>query len=237
VFKIREDDKGNLFAATNGGLFRYNAKAKLWMKVLPTKMDAHLNVYDLDLSGPVWFLATAEGVYQSHNAGASWAPATSLGQQTFISVRANGALVAAAGYAKVYESQNDGKSWQQMQIPNINFIRSMTVDANGYVWLNSPQGVFHQVADGWAKARELPHEKVAALDFDSTTHSVVAIDHVSNSVLATADGRHWHEVFNPGVPVRSVVFTGDQVFAGTKFDGVLKAQVNESASETDVRGK
>jgi ligand-binding sensor domain-containing protein len=124
-----------------------------------------------------------------------------------------------------------------VHIPNINYISSMTIDASGYVWLNSPQGVFHQVSDGWEKARELPHEKVAALDFDSTSRSVVAIDHVSNSVLATTDGHHWHAVFNPGVPVRSVVFTGDQVFAGTKFDGVLKAEVNDRVSETDASGK
>jgi photosystem II stability/assembly factor-like uncharacterized protein len=237
VFKVREDEKGNLFAATNGGLFRYNAKAKLWMKVLPARMDSHLNVYDLDLTGPVWFLATAEGVYQSHNSGMSWVPVATLGNQAFISVHSNGTLVAAAGYSKIYESPNYGKSWEQVHIPLVNFISSMTVDASGYVWLNSPQGVFHQVQDGWEKARELPHEKVASLDFDSTSHSVVAIDHETNSVLATADGHHWHSVFNPGVPVRSVVFTGDQVFAGTKFDGVLKADMNNRSSETDASGK
>ena len=226
VFKVRQDEKGNLFAATNGGLFRYNAKAHLWMKVLPARMDQHLNVYDLDLNGQVWFLATADGVYESRNAGASWVPVESLGKQAFINVRSNGKTVAAAAYAKVYESANDGHSWEQIHIPLVSYISSMTVDGNGYVWLNSPQGIFHQVSDGWEKARELTQDKVAMLDFDASSNSVVAIDKESNSVLASADGHHWRSVFNPGVPVRSVVFTGDQVFAGTKFDGVIKADLN-----------
>jgi len=233
VFKVRQDEKGNLFAATNGGLFRYTPKSHLWMKVLPARMDSHLNVYDLDLTGQTWFLATADGVYQSRNSGMSWAPVAALGKQTFISVHSNGKTVAAAAYAKVYESSNDGKSWEQIHIPLVSYISSMTTDANGYVWLNSPQGVFHQVSDGWEKARELPQEKIANLDFDRSSNSVVAIDENSNNVLASADGHHWRSVFNPGVPVRSVVFTGDQIFAGTKFDGVVKADLGHNSRISD----
>jgi len=233
VFKVRQDDKGNLFAATNGGLFRYNPKAHLWMKVLPARMDSHLNVYDLDLNGPVWFLATADGVYESHNSGMSWIPVATLGKQPFISVHTNGKTVAAAAYSKVYESANEGKSWDQIHIPLLSYISSMTMDANGYVWLNSPQGVFHQVSDGWEKARELPQEKIATLDFDRTSNAVVAISENADSVLASADGHHWRSVFNPGVPVRSVVFTGDQIFAGTKFDGVVRADLGNTNRNSD----
>ena len=233
VFKVREDDKGNLFAATNGGLFRYTPKAHLWMKVLPARLDSHLNVYDLDLTGPVWFLATADGVYESHNGGSSWVPVPSLGKQPFISVHSHGKAVAVAAYSKVYESENDGRNWEQVQIPLVSYISSMTLDANGYVWLNSPQGVFHQAFDGWEKARELPQEKIASLDFDPSSNAVVAISEDSNAVLASADGHHWRSVFDPGVPVRSVIFTGDQVFAGTKFDGVVKADLAHSSRIND----
>lgn len=237
VFKVRQDAKGNLFAATNGGLFRYNPKVRMWMKILPARMDSHLNVYDLDLSGPVWFLATANGVYESHNAGTSWVPVASLGNQTFISVHNSGKTVAAAAYTKVYESTNDGKSWEQIHAPLVSYISSMTLDGNGYVWLNSPQGVFHQVSDGWEKAHSLDQDKITALDFDSTSNSVVAINSKSNTVLASADGQHWRSVFNPGVPVRSVVFTGNQIFAGTKFDGVMKADLGRgSRVDTEVGG-
>ena len=238
VFKVREDDKGNLYAATNGGLFRYNAKGRLWMKVLPARMDAHLRVTDLDLSGPVWFLATADGLYESKNAGSSWAPVAALGKQSFINVRSNGKVVAAAAYSKIYESSNNGRSWDQIHIPLVSYVSSMTLDGNAYVWMNSPQGVYHQVSDGWEKARELPQDKIATLDFDVTSNSVVAINRESNAVMASNDGHRWHSVFNPGVPVRSVVFTGDQVFAGTKFDGVVKVDMgrNSRISGADAVG-
>lgn len=233
VFKVRQDSKGDLFAATNGGLFRYSPKSRLWMKVVPARMDSRLNVYDLDLTGSVWFLATAEGVYESRNSGTSWTPVAGLGKQPFISIHSNGKVVAAAAYAKVYESSNNGKSWEQVHIPLVSYISSMTLDGNGYVWLNSPQGVFRQMSDGWEKARGLPQDKIGTLDFDATSNSVVAVNRESNAVLASADGHHWRSVFNPGVPVRSVVFTGDQVFAGTKFDGVVKAEMAHVSRASD----
>jgi photosystem II stability/assembly factor-like uncharacterized protein len=229
VFKVSQDPKGTLYAATNGGLFRYNTKARLWMKVLPARMDSHLRVSDLDLNGPVWYLATQDGVYESKNSGTSWAAVASLGKQSFISVQSNGKVIAAAGNSKVFESTNNGHSWQQIHIPLVSYVSGMTMDANGYVWLNSPEGVYHQVSDGWEKARELPQNKIAVLDFDPTTREVVAINRDSNAVMATNDGHHWRSVFNPGVPVRSVVFTGNQVFAGTKFDGVMKVEIGHNS--------
>jgi photosystem II stability/assembly factor-like uncharacterized protein len=228
VFKVEEDPKGTLYAATNGGLFRYNSKAQMWMKVLPARMDSHLRVSDLDLNGSVWYLATGDGVYESRNSGTSWMPVAALGKQAFMSVHSNGKKVTAAAYQKVFESSNEGRSWEQVHIPLVSYVSGMTMDANGYVWLNSPEGVFHQVSDGWEKARELPQNKIAVLDFDANTKAVVAINRESNTVLATNDGHHWRSVFNAGVPIRSVVFTGNQVFAGTKFDGVMKVDMGRN---------
>jgi photosystem II stability/assembly factor-like uncharacterized protein len=229
VFKVSEDSKGTLYAATNGGLFRYNSKIQMWMKVLPARMDSHMRVSDLDLSGPVWYLATQDGVYESRNSGTSWIPVAALGKQAFTNVQSSGKKVTAAAYQKVFESSNEGRSWEQIHIPLVSYISGMTMDANGYVWLNSPEGVFHQVSDGWEKSRELPQNKIAVLDFDRTTSSVFAINKESNVVMATNDGHHWRSVFNPGVPVRSVVFTGNQVFAGTTFDGVMKIDMGRNS--------
>ena len=236
VFQVRQDDQGNLFAATNGGLFKYSEKSKLWMKVLPARMDTHMRVSDLELTGTAWFLATADGVFTSKNHGASWQPVGILGKQSFISVQTNGGVTAAASNSKVYVSTNQGKSWEQIHIPLVSYVSSMTLDGSGYVWLNSPQGVFRQVSDGWEKARDLPQDKVAVLDFDRRSNSVVAITKDANKVLVSSDGHKWHSVYNAGVPVRSVAFSNDHVFAGTTFDGVvtvdLKSNQRAAAIET-----
>jgi photosystem II stability/assembly factor-like uncharacterized protein len=220
VFQVRQDDQGNLFAATNGGLFRYNQKSKLWMKIVPARMDQKLRVADVDLSGNVWYIATSEGLYSSKNRGASWTPVASAGKQPFISVHTQSSVTAAAGYSKIYVSSN-GNSWQQLHVPLVSYISGMTLDANGFVWLNSPQGVFRQVSDGWEKARELPEEKIASLDFDRKSNSVIAITKNANRVLVSHDGRKWRSVFNSGVPIRTVALSNDRVFAGTTFDGVV----------------
>ena len=231
VFQVRQDDQGNLYAATNGGLFRYSPKSKLWMKVVPAKMETKLRVSDLDLSGSVWYLATAEGLYSSKNHGTSWTPVLNVGKQSFIGVRTHGGVTAAASYSKIYVSTN-GNTWDQMHIPLVSYISAMTLDANGFVWLNSPQGVFRQVSDGWEKVRELPQDKVASLDFDQRSSSVIAITKDANRVLASNDGRKWHTVFNAGVPVRTVALTNDRVIAGTTFDGVVASELERSSRMT-----
>jgi photosystem II stability/assembly factor-like uncharacterized protein len=238
VFQVRQDPAGNLFAATNGGLFKFNEKTKLWMKVLPARMDSRMRVSDLDVSGPVWFLASGDGVFTSKTKGASWQPVATLGKQQFISVRTNGGVTAAASNSKVFVSTNEGKSWEQIHIPLVSYISAMTLDASGYVWMNSPQGVFRQLSDGWEKVRDLPQEKVAVLDFDRRSGSVVAITRDNNKVLVSNDGHKWHSVYNGGVPVRSVAFTNDRMFAGTTFDGVVTIDLNHNqrAAAADTSG-
>jgi ligand-binding sensor domain-containing protein len=190
------------------------------MKIVPARMDQKLRVADVDLSGNVWYIATSEGLYSSKNRGASWTPVASAGKQPFISVHTQSSVTAAAGYSKIYVSSN-GNSWQQLHVPLVSYISGMTLDANGFVWLNSPQGVFRQVSDGWEKARELPEEKIASLDFDRKSNSVIAITKNANRVLVSHDGRKWRSVFNSGVPIRTVALSNDRVFAGTTFDGVV----------------
>jgi ligand-binding sensor domain-containing protein len=232
VFKVRQDEQGNLFAATNGGLFRYNEKGRLWMKVLPARMDTRLRVSDLDLNGTAWFLATADGLYSSKNHGVSWQPVGMLGKQSFIAVRTNGGVTAAASNSKVFVSTNQGKTWEQIHIPLVSYVSAMTLDGNGYVWLNSPQGVFRQLSDGWEKVRDLPQDKVAVLDFDRRSGTVVAITRDANKVLVSNDGRKWRSVYSDGVPVRSVAFGNDRMFAGTAFDGVVTVDLEHNRRST-----
>jgi photosystem II stability/assembly factor-like uncharacterized protein len=227
VFQVRQDGEGNLYAATNGGLFRYSGKSKIWMKVLPARMEQKLRVSDIDIDGSTWYIATADGVYSSKNHGASWTPVAILGKQPFIAVHSHMGVTAAASYSKVFTSTN-GTQWEPMHIPLVSYISAMTQDANGYVWLNSPQGVFRQLSDGWEKARDLPQDKVAALEFDNRTNSVIAILKDANRVLVTNDGRKWHSVYNGGVPVRTVAMANDRMFAGTTFDGVVAVELNHN---------
>ena len=238
VFQITQDDQGNLFAATNGGLFRYSPKSNLWMKVLPAHMATRLRVYNMDLNGPTWYLATAEGIYSSTNHGTTWTPNASVGKQPIISVHTSNGVTAAATYGKVYVSKNKG-SFEPIHIPLVSYISSMTLDGNGMVWLNSPQGVYRQMTDGWEKARELPQDKVAGLDFDPRSGSMVAITKESNTVMVSHDGRKWQSVYREGVPVRSVAFANDKMFAGTVFDGVVPVQLEQgkhSSSMAEVGG-
>src|SRR6185369_12221136 len=132
VFQVRQDGQGTLYAATNGGLFRYSSKSKIWMKVLPARMEQKLRVSDIDMNGNTWYIATADGLFSSKNKGTSWTPVASLGKQPFIAVHSHMGVTAAATYGKVFTSTN-GTTWQPMHIPLVSYISAMTQDANGFV--------------------------------------------------------------------------------------------------------
>ena len=133
------------------------------MKVLPARMDTHMRVSDLDLLVRRGSWRPGKACTAAKITAPLGSRSRVLGKQSFISVRTNGGVTAAASNSKVYVSTNEGKSWEQIHIPLVSYISSMTLDGKGYVWLNSPQGVFRQVSDGWEKARELPQDKVAVL--------------------------------------------------------------------------
>ncbi len=119
VFSLAQTDDGTIFAGTNHGLFRWNGHewepdgkivnvkektvyvVRHGKKVKKTVAEdskasaIDTQVSDLSLNGPVWFVATADGVYRSATQGATWTGPV-LPETYYRFVDAHGAVVFAA---------------------------------------------------------------------------------------------------------------------------------------------
>ncbi|HXZ79107.1 MAG TPA: YCF48-related protein [Terriglobales bacterium] len=224
VFVVRQDSKGNLFAATNGGLFHFSEKSHIWMKV--PLVHGNLHVPDVSLEGNHWFAATSLGLFRSQNSGATWMLQTGVPHEDFIAVHRSGERIAAITHTKLFVSEDNGTKWQQARIPLVAFVSGMTMDAKGAIWLNSPQGVYRQEAGhDWALVPSTPDGKIASLVFDSHANSVLAITNTAHAVYASADGTKWQKVQQIGLPIRTVTLSNGHLLAATSFDGVVSVNV------------
>ncbi|HMK28097.1 MAG TPA: YCF48-related protein [Terriglobales bacterium] len=226
VFVIRQDSKGNLFAATNGGLFRYSEKSHIWMKA--PVVHGNLRVSDVSVEGKHWFAATSEGLFRSQNSGATWSLQIGVPHEDFIAVHTNGQRIAAITHTKLFVSEDNGAKWQQTRIPLVAFVSGMTMENNGAIWLNSPQGVYRQQAgQDWNMVPSIADGKIISLTYDPRLSAVVAVTNSAHAVYASADGNKWQKVQQIGVPTRNVTFANGRMFAATSFDGVVTVDVKD----------
>ena len=222
VFTMGQDSKGQLFAGTNRGLFRFSDKTQIWMRVFPTRRADSFQVNSEYIEGKHWIVAGPQGIAHSHNNGVTWSTMINPSKQAFIAVKASNHAIVAATHDMLFSSTNDGVSWTRMPLPSVSYVRSIVVDGEDRVWIATPQGAFLRDSGGsWVHARlaDVP----TSLAYDERMHQVLALTK-GNDVFATSDGESWQKLVHLGIPTRTLVPSVDGIYAGTLFDGVLSLQ-------------
>ena len=222
IFTLGQDHSGTLFAGTNRGLFRYNNKNQLWMRIFPQQRSQSFQVNSQYMEGKHWVVAGPQGIAHSHNAGVTWATMRNPSKQPFIAVRAAHGSIVAATHDMLFSSTDDGGTWSRMVLPNVSYVRSIVVDNNSRIWIATPQGAFLRDGGTWVHAHDLNSEPTS-LAFDERSNQVLALTK-SNDVFATSDGERWERLVHLGIPTRTLVPSADSIYAGTLFDGVLSLQ-------------
>jgi len=227
VFTLGQDSKGQLYAGTNRGLFRYMTKSKMWVRIYPAGHDRSFQVNALAIDGSNLIAVGPSGMVFSRNGGQTFAAQPQAGNQGFMAVNANGSAMVAATHTAMLSSTDGGRRWNSVHYPSVSYIRNMMVDHSGQIWMTSPQGAFYRDPSGnWEKVQGLSDLPVA-FAFDPYGNRVLAAT-TSSGIYATQDGKHWEMVANAGVPVRTLAVKDGQVFVGTMFDGVISFPMSES---------
>ena len=223
IFTLGQDRKGQLFAGTNRGLFRFSDKTQIWMRVFPALRSQSFQVNSEYMEGKHWIVAGPQGIAHSHNNGVTWATMRNPSKQPFIAVKASQHSIVAATHDMLFSSTDDGVTWTRMPLPSVSYVRSIVVDSNDRVWIATPQGAFLSGANGtWTHAREMS-DPPTSLAFDERTRQVLALT-TGNDVFSSSDGESWQKVVHLGLPARTLVPGQDGIYAGTLFDGVLSLQ-------------
>jgi photosystem II stability/assembly factor-like uncharacterized protein len=248
VFDIAQTADGVVMAGTNAGIFRWDGTT--WQPVgkivksetktsyvvrkgKRTKVEKTVIVADgqidgritnLDVSGSTWYAATVNGIYSSADQGATWTGGPVLGQKEYRAVVSSGPMVIAAQRTALAVSQDAGKSWQPLAMPQkLNWLQSIAMAGDGSLWLGGRQGVFYSEDHGqtWTEMSTLPISDISGLGYDAGLNRVVVTSWNSSWVLAIDPANRTFKFWDTGWKVRHVRSSGGRLLAATSYNGVV----------------
>jgi photosystem II stability/assembly factor-like uncharacterized protein len=263
VFALKQAPSGMLVAGTNHGVYWLERNGSEWHSmnvvviehtskvtrkgsskaVTKTSIEKKelvsrvndLELGDLELGSGRWLAATTSGVYSSTDQGKTWKGGPILGEQDFVSVRAEGSTVVAATRSSVLFSHDSGATWKHAGLPSyVVSIRSAAIASDGQILIAAREGAFRS-GDGGATwehvVNGLPAKDITSVSFDSTHHRLLATSDASGVIFESRDGgRSWQRGPDSGFPLRRVSVIGGRFVGATPFDGVILQPENESIS-------
>ncbi|HMY74722.1 MAG TPA: YCF48-related protein, partial [Blastocatellia bacterium] len=220
-----------LFAATQGGVFRALGRDAGWQAV--NNGLANLNVSSLVLAGNRLFAGTGAGVFVSANQGQSWTAVN--GGLTNLSVAAlvlNGAQLLAGTGEGVFAFNDATQSWSR--VGTLSF--SVRVLAAGGRFIVAAGGTGIKVTeDGGGRWRDviegLPQSPTALVIRGTTAYGGISLGSFGDGIFALSAGaEQWRAVNDTltNLAINALIVNGDNLFAGTN-DGVsLSANTDQS---------
>jgi photosystem II stability/assembly factor-like uncharacterized protein len=255
IFSLAQADDGSIFAGTNNGIFRWDGSnwqqdgnvvnlsektvyvIQKGKKVKKTKTESskpvmiEAQVSDLSVNGPVWFAATANGVYRSVTQGATWTGPV-LTDPAYRFVDAHGAIVFAARREDLQLSEDSGVTWNRIALPEkLASVRALGTSPNGTLWVGGRVGAFFSDDRGhtWRQIDTLPITNIATLDYDPDLKRMVVTSSDSTLVFAmNAEDKTW-KWWDAGWKVRMVHSMGGHLVGASLYDGVVVEPVAASA--------
>lgn len=247
VFDLAQSSDGSVYAGTSHGIFHWDGstwqqdgkvvnttekvtyvrvRGKRVKKTVsesskPTTIDSQ--VTDLSVDGPVWFAATADGVYRSTTNGTTWSGPI-LSDPDYRFVDAHGPIVFAGRRSDLRLSEDSGLTWKQIPLPaKLTLVRALATDPNGTLWLGGLQGAFYSNDRGatWQQVANLPMGNINHIGFDAGLQKIILTSSDSTLVFAmNADNKSW-KWWDAGWKVRMVHSIGGRLIGASLYDGVV----------------
>lgn len=240
VFVLKQAADGDIIAGTNRGMFELRRNASTWSpinnvmeekgsKKTKTAVRSVLTakVSDIEITPKRWLAATAAGLYTSSNEGQSWNGGPVMGQKDFVSVQADGELIALATRSSVLTSTNGGAKWQDSNTlsPFVSSIRSLTITPDKEIMIASREGAFRSpnAGGGWEHMQNgLPDKNISSITYDQSSHRLLATSTETGVVFESQDnGQSWLRGPDTGYPLRRISVVHGHYVAATPFDGVV----------------
>jgi photosystem II stability/assembly factor-like uncharacterized protein len=195
-------------------------------------------VNDVEITPTTWMAATSAGLFTSSNQGKSWNGGAVMGKEDFVSVRAQGKLVAVATRSDVLVSKDNGVTWQDASLStSISSIRGVTITSDGQIMFASREGAFRSPngGAGWEHMQNgLPDKNISSISYDQNNQRLLATSTETGVVFESQDnGQSWTRGPDTGFPLRNISVVQGRMMAATPFDGIVMQPENEDHSASN----
>jgi hypothetical protein len=118
IISFAKDNSGNIFNASIGsqfgsGVYKSTDQGSTWNKVWDALTG--MNCVYVDQSGYTYvglnYTSEQSGIYKSTNGGGNWVKVFSLTENVYSIIKTNSGRILAAGYGKVFYSDDEGANW------------------------------------------------------------------------------------------------------------------------------
>ncbi len=257
VFSLAQSPDGVLLAGTSHGIFAWtgskwepqNKIVKLEEKTVTEVRKKHRikttktisvpggeidgRVSSLDLARSTWFAATSGGVYMSSDAGKTWQGGPVLDHTDYLSVNSNGPLVLAARRQSLALSEDGGKTWKPLALPEkLSSLRTVAIAPGGSLWIGGREGVSYSVDRGanWTMMSTLPISDISSVSYDADLQRLIITSANSTWVLAVNESDKSWKWWDAGWNVRGVRSVGGRLLAASLYNGVVMQPKQEESS-------
>lgn len=263
VFSLAQSSEGTLLAGTSHGIFAWqgnrwqpagrvvrteekavyvkrkgkSVKTTKSVEVPAGEIDGRVN--SLDLSQPIWYAATAKGVYASRDQGKVWVGGPVLGQADFLTVHAQGPTVLATRRTGIALSQDEGRTWNELPMPGkLTAVRTSTLAPGGSMWLGGREGVYYSTDKGanWTFLSSLPFSDISGMDYDGDLRRIVITSWSSTWVMAVNEADKSWKWWDAGWHVRGVRSNGGRLLAASLYNGVVEQPASGAAAPSAGAG-
>ena len=258
VFALQQASNGDLVAGTNRGMFMLAHNGSEWSPInniinktassrtkkkgAKTEVRSILTarVNEIEITPTNWMAATSAGLFTSSNQGKSWSGGPVMGKQDFVSVQANGKVIAVATHSNVLVSKNNGATWQDSSLSSsVTSIRGVTITTEGQIMVAAREGAFRSpnAGAGWEHMQNgLPDKNISSISYDESSERLLATSTETGVVFESADGGHtWTRGPDTGYPLRHISVVHGRFLASTPFDGVvMQPESNDHSASTGV---
>ena len=226
----------DIFAATNGGVFRSSDNGDTWTQINTGLTRTSINALAINSNHDIFAGSFGGHVFRSSDNGDNWSE-ISLGVATTIvvSLAINGGgdiFAGTLGFAGdeggVFRSTDNGANWSRINAGLTSTdVRALAINNSGDIFAGTNSGVFRSSdnGDNW---RQTALMNISVLAFAINSSGDIFAGTNGGVFRSSNNGDNWSQI-NTGLTnglVRALASNRSDIFAGTEGGGVFRSSDN-----------